>query len=69
MVIVTALNAVRCALRPESIAAVVPGAPTTVLLTNGLALEVREPAEEVQRRLERARAVPAPARGRHGPAR
>ncbi|MBI3636623.1 MAG: flagellar FlbD family protein [Candidatus Rokubacteria bacterium] len=61
MVTVTAPNNVRCSLRPESILAVTGGAPTTVLLTNGLSLEVRESVEEVQRRLDQARRANAPA--------
>jgi uncharacterized protein YlzI (FlbEa/FlbD family) len=69
MLTVTALNNLRCSLRPELVASVLAGPPTTVVLTNGLALEVREPAAEVQRRLERARGGPEPAgagRERHG---
>jgi len=54
MVSVTALNNLRCSLRPELIASVVAGAPTTLRLTNGVSLEVRESAHEVQRRIEAA---------------
>ncbi len=61
MVTVTAPNNVRCSLRPESIVDIVAGTPTTVVLTNGLSLEVREPAEEVQRRLDDARRGHTPA--------
>lgn len=60
MVTVTAPNNVRCSLRPESILDVVAGTPTTVLLTNGLSLEVRESMEEVQRRLDHSRRRNAP---------
>ncbi|MBI4245881.1 MAG: flagellar FlbD family protein [Candidatus Rokubacteria bacterium] len=69
MVIVTALNNVRCSLRPELIASVVGGAPTMVRLTNGLSLEIRESADDVQRQLELARQTAEPAaagRGSHG---
>ena len=61
MVTVTAPNNVRCSVRLESILDVVAGTPTTVLLTNGLSLEVRESVEEVQRRLDSARRVGTPA--------
>lgn len=54
MISVTALNNLRCSLRPELIASVVPGAPTMLLLTNGVSLEVFESADEVQRRIEAA---------------
>jgi uncharacterized protein YlzI (FlbEa/FlbD family) len=69
MVTVTALNSLRCSLRPELVASVAAGPPTTVLLTTGVALLVRESADEVARRLEHARrsirpAVTEPAR--HG---
>lgn len=69
MVIVTALNNLRCSLRPELIASVVAGVPTTVLLTNGVSLAVCESADEVQRRIDQARAAAEPAtagRGSHG---
>ncbi len=69
MLTVTALNNVRCSLRPELVASVAAGPPTTVVLTNGVTLEVREPADEVRRRLERARGAPEPVgtgRNRHG---
>jgi uncharacterized protein YlzI (FlbEa/FlbD family) len=56
MVTLTALNNLRCSLRPELIATVVAGAHTTVLLTNGVSLEVRESADEVQRQLDGRRA-------------
>jgi len=70
MVIVTALNNARCSLRPELIATVVAGAPTTVLLTNGLSLPVRESADDVQRQLDRQRdGGEAVAAGRHDRAR
>jgi uncharacterized protein YlzI (FlbEa/FlbD family) len=55
MITLTARNNVRCSLRPELVASVVAGPPTTVMLTSGLALEVRESVAEVERRLERAR--------------
>lgn len=61
MITVTALNSLRCSLRPELVASVVAGPPTTVVLTSGLVLEVREPADEVHRRLERARSGAEPA--------
>jgi uncharacterized protein YlzI (FlbEa/FlbD family) len=51
MVMLTALNNLRCSLRPERIASVVAGSPTIVQLTNGLSLEVRESADEVHRQL------------------
>jgi uncharacterized protein YlzI (FlbEa/FlbD family) len=54
MVSVTALNNLRCSLRPELIASVVAGAPTTLQLTNGVSLEVRESADEVQRQIRAA---------------
>jgi len=54
MISVTALNNLRCSLRPELIASVVAGAPTMLLLTNGVSLEVFESADEVQRRIEAA---------------
>ena len=72
MVIVTALNNLRCTLRPERIASVVAGSPTIVQLTDGLNLEVCESADEVRRQLE---SVPddglaiAGGRSRHGRAR
>ena len=55
MVTLTAINNLRCSVRPELIAAVTAGARTTVVLTNGLSLEVRESADEVQRQLDRVR--------------
>jgi uncharacterized protein YlzI (FlbEa/FlbD family) len=54
MVMLTALNNLRCSLRPERIASVVAGSPTIVQLTNGLSLEVRESADEVRRQLVHA---------------
>jgi uncharacterized protein YlzI (FlbEa/FlbD family) len=71
MVTLTALNNLRCSLRPELIAAVTAGAPTTVLLANGVSLEVRESADEVQRQLQRLRgghAAAAAGRGHHAAA-
>jgi uncharacterized protein YlzI (FlbEa/FlbD family) len=67
MVTVTALNNLRCSLRPELIVSVVAGAPTTVILANGVSLAVCESADEVQRRIDRARAAaePAAVRGSH----
>jgi len=69
MVTVTALNNSRCSLRPELIASVVAGAPTTLQLTNGVNLEVRESADEVQRRIEQARGLADAPRRRHAGAR
>ncbi len=71
MVTVTALNNLRCSLRPELIASVVAGSPTVVQLTNGLALEVRESADEVRHQLEHGSdgLAVAGGRSRHGRAR
>jgi uncharacterized protein YlzI (FlbEa/FlbD family) len=72
MVTVTALNRVRCSLRPERIASVVAGTPTIVQLTNGLSLVVRESADEVRRQLVPAAddgRLVAGGRRRHGRAR
>jgi uncharacterized protein YlzI (FlbEa/FlbD family) len=70
MVTVTALNNLRCSLRPELIASVVAGSPTVVQLTNGLSLEVRESADEVRHQLEhRDGLTVAGGRSRHGRAR
>jgi uncharacterized protein YlzI (FlbEa/FlbD family) len=49
MITLTAVNNVRCSLRPELIADVSAGLPTAVVLTSGVRLEVREPADEVLR--------------------
>lgn len=64
MVILTALNNLRCSVRPELIASVEGGATTTVLLTTGVSLEVREPADCVRQLVERAR--DAHAKNGHG---
>jgi uncharacterized protein YlzI (FlbEa/FlbD family) len=55
MITLTALNHLRCSIRPELIADVTSGAPTAIVLTSGVRLEVRESAEEVQRLLARSR--------------
>ena len=70
MVTVTALNNLRCSLRPELIASVVAGSPTVVQLTNGLSLEVRESADEVRHQLEHSDGLAVGGgRSRHGRAR
>jgi uncharacterized protein YlzI (FlbEa/FlbD family) len=55
MITLTAINNVRCSLRPELIADVSAGIPTVVVLVNGVRLEVREPADEVLRLLGQRR--------------
>jgi uncharacterized protein YlzI (FlbEa/FlbD family) len=57
MITLTAVNNVRCSLRPELIADVSPGTPTAVILVNGFRLEVREPAAEVLRLLGQHRSA------------
>lgn len=69
MVTVTALNNLRCSLRPERIASIMAGQPTIVLLTNGVSLEVRESADEIRRQLDHGhddRLAVAGGRSSHG---
>ncbi len=68
MITLTALNDLRCSIRPELVVSVEAGASTMVLLQNGLVLAVRESVDEVRRRLttaDHAPAVAPSAQGRH----
>jgi uncharacterized protein YlzI (FlbEa/FlbD family) len=54
MITLTALNNLRCSIRPELIVAVEAGSSTVVLLSTGVRLAVKESAEEVRRLMEAA---------------
>lgn len=52
MITLTAVNNLRCSIRPELIVAVESGPTTVVLLSTGVRLAVKESADEVRRRME-----------------
>lgn len=55
MITLTTPHNMRCSLPPSRIVAVQGGSPTVVLLDTGVAIPVREAADEVTRRLDEAR--------------
>lgn len=59
MITLTALNNVRCSIRPELIVAVQAGSSTAVLLSTGITLAVKESADDVRRLIEAAGAATA----------
>lgn len=63
MISVTTLGALRCSVHPDRVLAVEAGPPTRLLLDGGLSLLVREDADEVERRLARARRAPGAPHG------
>ncbi len=66
MITLTALNNVRCSIRPELIVAVQAGASTVVMLSTGVTLAVKESVDDVRRLMDAGAPVTAGATRRGG---